>query len=169
MASSRDNRMAAQERHPLVGLAGWAALVFVAAALGALASRDAPSFYGQLQLPGWAPSPAVFGPVWTILYVLMAFAAWLATRDRHTPRSATVLFIVQLVLNAVWSWLFFGLQDGALAFADVILLLVLVAATTVQFWRIRPLAGLLLVPYLAWVTFASVLTFAVWQGNPGML
>ena len=79
------------------------------------------------------------------------------------------LYIVPLLANALWSWLFFAWHLGAAAFGEVLLLLALIAATIAAFWRIRALAGLLLLPYLAWVGFASALTWAVWQRNPGML
>jgi tryptophan-rich sensory protein len=80
-----------------------------------------------------------------------------------------VLFLVQLALNALWSWLFFAWHRGALAFDDIVVLLVLVAATTLAYWRLRPLAGALLVPYLLWVGFACALNFAVWRLNPQAL
>jgi tryptophan-rich sensory protein len=76
---------------------------------------------------------------------------------------------VQLALNALWSWLFFGWHRGALAFADILVLWTLIVATSVAFWRIKPLAGVLLVPYLLWVSFASALNYAVWQLNPQVL
>lgn len=152
-----------------LALAGWLALVGAAAALGALASRDAATFYGQLALPGWAPPAGVFGPVWTVLYAMMAVAAWLVGRTPGRPTPALVLFAVQLVANVLWSWFFFAWRSGAMAAADVVVLLVLVAATLVAFWRVRKAAGLLFVPYLAWVAFATALTFAVWQRNPGVL
>jgi translocator protein len=158
-------------RNQVIGLVAWLAITFVASALGAIASMDAPAFYGQLDKPGWAPPPSVFGPVWSVLYLLMGIAAWLVWRERPSQRvdGALGLYIVQLVANALWSWFFFGWQQGALAFADVLLMLALVAGTTAAFWRVRPLAGLLLLPYLVWVGFASMLTWAVWQRNPGLL
>jgi len=158
-------------RIQLIGLVAWLALTFMAAAAGAIASLDAPAFYGQLVKPAWAPPPSVFGPVWSVLYLLMGMAAWLVWRERPSQRvdGALGLYILQLAANALWSWLFFGWRQGAWAFADVLLLLALVAATAAAFWRIRRLAGLLLLPYLAWVSFASALTWAVWQRNPGLL
>lgn len=154
-----------------LGLLAWLGLVFVAAALGAVASLDAPSFYGQLAKPGWAPPAAVFGPVWSALYLMMGIAAWLVWREPDRPgrTPALVLFVAQLAANALWSWLFFGWRQGALAFGDVLLLWALVVATTVAFWRVRPAAGGLLLPYAAWVSFASLLTWTVWQANPGLL
>lgn len=154
-----------------IGLAAWLALTAVAAAAGAIASVDAQAFYAQLDKPAWAPPPSVFGPVWSLLYFLMAVAAWRVWRARPAQRvdGALGLYVVQLVANALWSWLFFGWHQGALAFGEVLLLLALIAATVAAFWRIRPAAGLLLLPYLAWVCFASALTWSVWQRNPGLL
>lgn len=156
---------------PWLGLLGWLALCFAVAALGALASRDAPAFYGQLDRPAWAPPGSVFGPVWTVLYALMAIAAWQVWRMRGWAGAARPLglFVAQLVLNGLWSWLFFGWRLGALAFVDVLLLVALVAATAAGFWRIHRSAGLLLLPYLAWITFATALTWSVWQRNPQLL
>jgi tryptophan-rich sensory protein len=101
----------------------------------------------------------------------MGIAAWLVWRAGgfRAARTALGLFLVQLVLNALWSWLFFGWHLGALAFADIVLLWVLIVATLVAFWRIRALAGALLIPYLLWVGFASMLNYSVWQLNPRIL
>lgn len=155
----------------VLGLLGWALITFVAAALGARASISAASFYAGLQLPAWAPPAGLFGPVWTALYALMAIAVWLVWRQRgwRGARPALTLYLLQLAVNALWSWLFFGWRLGAAAFADILLLLVLIVATTVAFHRVRAAAAWLLLPYLAWVAFASVLNFAVWQANPGVL
>ena len=155
----------------IVGLVAWLVVTFVAAAIGAAASVQAGPFYTQLLRPDWAPPPAVFGPVWTVLYVLMGIAAWLVWRvgGFHAARSALTLYLVQLALNALWTWLFFGWQRGALAFADIVVLWALIVATLIAFWRIRPLAGMLLVPYLLWVSFAAALNYSVWQLNPQVL
>lgn len=150
-------------------LAGWLVAVFLAAGIGALATVDAPAFYAQLQQPSWAPPAAVFGPVWTLLYTLMGVAAWLVWRQGRAARGALWLFGVQLGVNAAWSWLFFAWHKGALAFAWVIALALLVAATMCAFWRVRRAAAVLLAPYLLWVGFAAVLTWALWRGNPGLL
>ena len=152
-------------------LLGWLLLVFAFAALGAVGSSDAPTFYAQLSKPGWTPPPWVFGPVWSVLYLLMAVAAWLVWREAAHPgrRAAVVLFLVQLVANALWSWMFFAWRTGAGAMADVVLMLVLILATMAAFGRIRPVAAWLLLPYLAWVSFASFLTWTVWQANPTLL
>lgn len=152
-------------------LLGWLGITAAAAALGAIASRQAPDFYAQLARPEWAPPASWFGPVWTTLYLLMAVAAWLVWRESDAPgrNRALVLYAAQLAVNALWSWLFFAWRQGALAFADVVLLFVLVAATLAAFLRMRGLAGMLLVPYLLWVGFAAALTWAVWQRNPALL
>lgn len=156
---------------PLVGLAGWLLVSFAAAAIGGAATINAGDFYARLDRPDWAPPQAVFGPVWTMLYFLLGIAAWLVWRERRLPVARTALwfFVAQHVLNALWSWLFFAWQRGALAFAEIVVLLVLIAATLVLFWRVRPLAGLMLVPYLLWVSYASALTWALWQRNPQLL
>jgi len=99
----------------------------------------------------------------------MGIAAWLVWRKSKATQPALRLFVGQLAANALWSWLFFAWHQGALAFIDVLLLLVLIAATIVSFWRLNRIAAVLLVPYLLWVGFASVLTWAVWRANPGVL
>ncbi len=155
----------------VAGLVGWVIATFAAAAIGAIGSAAAPTFYEQLVRPSWAPPAAAFGPVWTLLYAAMAVAAWLVWRGHPiaAARGAFALFFAQLVANALWSWLFFAWHLGALAFAGVLVLWALIVATIVAFWRRNALAAVLLVPYLAWVTFASALTFAVWQLNPDAL
>lgn len=155
----------------IVGLVAWLALSFVAATLGGAASIQAGPFYMQLARPVWAPPAGLFGPVWTVLYALMGVAAWSIWRidGFRAARPALVLFLVQLAVNALWSWLFFGWHLGGWAFADVVLLWVLILATLVAFWRIERLAGALLIPYLLWVSFAAVLNYAVWQLNPQAL
>lgn len=156
----------------LMGLAAWLALCFATAGVGAVASANATSFYSALVQPAWAPPGGLFGPVWTVLFALMAVAAWLVWRaavEPATRRWAFGLFGVQLVANALWSWLFFAWQQGAWAFAEVIVLWVLIALTCAAFWRIRPLAGALLLPYLAWVGFAACLNWVLWRANPVIL
>lgn len=149
----------------------WSTVSFIAAGIGAAASIQAGSFYTRLARPEWAPPPGLFGPVWTVLYALMGIAAWLVWRAGgfRAARAALTLFLVQLLVNALWSWLFFAWHLGALAFADVVVLWALIVATLFEFWRVRPLAGALLVPYLLWVSFASVLNYSVWQLNPQIL
>lgn len=159
------------KKKQFIGLVAWLAVSFIAAAIGSAASIQADSFYTLLLRPSWAPPPDIFGPVWTALYALMGVAAWLVWRvgGFAAARTALSLFLAQLAVNALWSWLFFGWHRGALAFADIVLLWVLVVATLIAFWRIRPLAGALLIPYLLWVSFASALNYSVWQLNPRIL
>jgi len=154
-----------------LGLVAWLVATFLAAGIGSVASINAEPFYMQLVRPEWAPSPSIFGPVWTALYALMGVAAWLVWRigGFRAARTALTLFLVQLAINALWSWLFFGWHLGALAFADILLLWALIMATLITFWRVKPLTGALLIPYLLWVSFASVLNYMVWQLNPQML
>lgn len=153
------------------GLVGWLVVSFAASAVGAVASIQAQSFYGKLTQPSWAPPGWVFGPVWTTLYALMGVAAWLVWREGGFRKNKTSLslFLVQLVVNALWSWLFFAWHLGAYALIDLIALWLLIIATLVTFWRVKPLAGTLLVPYLLWVSFAGILNYTVWQLNPQIL
>ncbi len=157
--------------HDVLGLIGWIVLSFAAAAAGGRASIESGAFYQQLLRPGWAPPAWLFGPVWTLLYAMMAVSAWLVWRNRgfSGARAALLLFIAQLVINALWTWIFFVWKQGAWAFAEIVVLWLLIAITIYFFWRVRPLAGMLLLPYLAWVTFAAFLTWSVWHLNPGLL
>lgn len=148
------------------------ALTLAIGAIGAIGSAQAPAFYAELVRPDWAPPAKVFGPVWTTLYILMGIALYLVWSRRSTSPSANSwlgLFAVQLAVNAVWSWLFFEWRVGLWAFVDCALLAVLVG---VLVWRARPVSGvaaLLLLPYLAWVSFATVLSWTMWQLNPALL
>ena len=153
------------------GLIGWLLISFAASAIGAVASIQAQSFYAELTQPSWAPPGSVFGPVWTTLFALMGVAAWLVWREGGFRKNKTSLslFLVQLVVNALWSWLFFAWHLGAYALIDLIVLWLLIIATLVAFWRVKALAGVLLVPYLLWVSFAGFLNYAVWQLNPLIL
>jgi tryptophan-rich sensory protein len=143
----------------------------MAAAAGATASVEAAAFYQQLSKPSWAPPAQVFGPVWSVLYVLMAMAAWLVVRAWGWPRArpAIALYIVQLALNGLWTWLFFRWRLGGLAFVEIVVLWTLLLLIVTTFFRVRSLAGLLMLPYLAWVTLAVALTYAIWRRNPGIL
>lgn len=154
--------------HAWFSLIGWLLLVYAAAAAGAVASVNAPAFYAELAKPAWAPPAGVFGPVWSVLYTMMGVSVWLAWRS-GAGRTALLLFFVQLAANALWSWLFFGWHQGALATAEVGVLWLSIAATMAAFWKTHRLAAALLLPYLGWVTFASALTWTVWRANPGLL
>lgn len=163
--------MTLSKQQQIVGFIGWLAICFAAAAIGSVASARAGSFYLSLERPSWAPPGSVFGPVWTFLYASMAVAAWLVWRERgfRFAGTALILFLVQLALNALWSWLFFAWRLGGPAFVHILLLWPMIVATLIAFWRIRPLAGALLIPYLLWVSFAAVLNYSVWQLNPQLL
>jgi len=147
------------------GLAAWLAVSFVPAWFGT--QFTSPEWYQQLNQPGWAPPPALFGPVWTVLYALMGTAAWLVWLEGGFARASLPLslFLVQLVPNAAWSWLFFGLRRMDLALIDIALLWLLIVATIVAFGKVRKLAGLMLLPYLAWVSFATALNLALLRLN----
>lgn len=156
---------AATRLKSLFGLAGWFALCFGVAAIGAQFMPD--EWYAGLKKPSWNPPGWIFAPVWTALYTMMAVAAWLAWRRGGFvgQRPALLLFLLQLFFNALWSWLFFGRHQPALAFVDILLLWLSLLATTVAFWKVNVVAGLLLVPYLLWVSFAAGLNFALWRLN----
>jgi tryptophan-rich sensory protein len=148
----------------------WAALpmfvlaVALVAVAGSLSSAGTGSQYIALAKPTFAPSPWLFGPVWTILYCLIAVAGWLAWSARGwTP--ALGVYIAQLLLNAAWTPLFFTADQYGLAFADISLLWLLIVANVVLFWPIRRASALLLLPYLLWVTYAAALNLAIWQLN----
>jgi translocator protein len=159
-----------RRRIAIAELIGWIVLTFAFAAIGAFASIHAAAFYAQLDRPTWAPPAGVFGPVWTVLYSLMAIAIWRVGRSNvQSHAQARALYVIQLAVNALWSWLFFGWHQGALAFICIVVLWLLIIATTVQFGRHERLAAVLLWPYLAWVTFAGVLCFSIWQRNPAQL
>lgn len=155
----------------LFGLAFWLVLSFIAAGAGAFASVNAGDFYQTLVNPPWAPPAWIFGPVWAILYLMMGIAAWLVWRERGFAgaKTALILFCIQLVANSLWTWLFFYFHLGLLATVDIGFLLICIIATTFAFQSIKKAAAILLLPYLAWVTFASVLCVTMWQMNPATL
>jgi len=159
------------KKKQFIGLLVWLGISFIAAAIGSAASIHAGAFYSQLIRADWAPPANVFGPVWTVLYVLMGISSWLVWRVAgfYSARGPLLIFIIQLMVNAIWSWLFFEWHQGALAFVDIVLLLALVIATIVSFWCVKPLAAALLIPYLLWISFAAVLNYSVWMLNPQML
>ena len=155
----------------LAGLVAWLAASYATSAIGAGASINARSFYAGLVRPDWAPPGWLFGPVWITLFTLMGIAAWLIWRQAgfRAARVALTLFVLQLVLNAAWSWLFFAWRLGFFAFIDILVLLVLIAVTLAAFWQRSRLAAAMLAPYLLWVGFAAVLNYTVWQLNPQIL
>ena len=146
-------------------------VTFSAAAMGGWASANAPGFYAILNKPSWAPPAAVFGPVWTVLYLLMAVAAWLVWKGgrKQEVRRALLFYLAQLALNTLWTWVFFAWRQGGWALAEIVVLWIMILITLAAFYRVRPLAGFLLVPYLAWVGLAAVLNAVLWRLNPGLL
>jgi translocator protein len=157
-------------KRDLLGLLGFIVLCFAAAGLGGYwtaPSVSAGGWYDQIAKPSWTPPSWLFGPVWTALYLAMAVAGWLVWRRGGWAayRAALALFLIQLTLNAIWSGLFFGLHSPGLAMIEILLLWIAILLTALAFFRVSRLAGWLLVPYLLWVSFASVLNFAVWRLN----
>ena len=146
-------------------LIGWLVLTFCAAATGAFVRTD--GWYADLIKPIWNPPGWVFGPVWTGLYVMMAVAAWLVWREGawKRQRGPLTLYLIQWLLNAIWTPLFFALHQPGWAFAEILILLVAILTTLFMFWRVRRTAALLLVPYVLWTVFASVLNFTIWRMN----
>lgn len=168
------NKLYTAGRASAVSLLFWVIVTYCFAFIGAIAASQAGSFYAQLSRPGWAPPAWLFGPVWGVLYFFMALAVWRiwqikSVRIGTSANTAITLYLVQLGLNALWTWLFFSWHLGLLAFVAVVLLWLLITATTFMFYRNDRLAAMLMLPYLAWVSFASVLCFSVWQRNPNLL
>ncbi len=149
----------------IIGAVGWLIITFAAAALGARFLPD--EWYRQLKKPNWNPPSSIFAPAWTILYLLMAAAAWLVWRHYGIEGALIplILFIIQLLLNAAWTWLFFGLHRPLSALIDILILWLTILATLTSFWQLEPVAGILLLPYLAWVSFAALLNWTIWRMN----
>ena len=153
---------------PATGLFISFLVCFSAAAIGSLTTTpQIPNWYADLAKPIWTPPNWLFGPVWTILFSLMAIAAWLVWRKHgmKKARRALVWFGIQLVLNSLWSVLFFGWNNPGAAAAEILLLWLTILLTMVTFSKKSKAAGLLLVPYFLWVSFAMVLNISIWQMN----
>jgi translocator protein len=152
-------------KRSLVGLLFWLSLSFF---VGWLAAGFEPGiWYAELQKPAWTPPAYIFGPVWTFLYILMAMAAWLVWKRNGLDGApvALSLYLLQLVLNGAWSWLFFGLHQPGLAAVELTLLWFTLMATAAAFSRHSVVAALFLVPYLLWTGFALLLNISIWQLN----
>ena len=147
-------------------LVGWLMFCFVASSTAFFVSTG--GWYAALHKPPWNPPAWIFGPVWSLLYVMMAVAAWLVWREGgwKRQRRALTLFLFQWLLNALWTPLFFGTHRSGLAFAEIIVLWLVLSATLRSFWEASKSAGVLLAPYLAWITFAATLNYAIWRMNP---
>ena len=152
-------------RRQILALIGWLVLCFAASGTAVFVSTG--GWYAQLQKPSWNPPAWIFGPVWTVLYIMMAVAAWMVWRAGgwRRQRRALGLFLGQWLLNALWTPLFFGLHQPLLAFVEIVALWVVLVATVIAFGRVRRAAAVLLLPYLAWVSFAAVLNFTIWWLN----
>ena len=136
-------------------------------AMGALWTASDGSWYRNINKPGFNPPNWIFGPVWTLLFILMGISLYLVyTSPSSKIRTiALILFAVQFVFNVLWSYLFFGINRPDLAFAEIIILLGLIIATTIYFFRVNKISGYLLIPYILWVSFASILNFSIWRLN----
>ena len=149
----------------ILGAIGWLILTFGAAWIG---SRFLPDeWYQNLKKPRWNPPNKIFGPVWTLLYLLMAAAAWRIWKNYDFSMAffPLLLFIVQLFLNTAWTWIFFKLHRPGMALADILVLFTVILAMLAIFWVFDPLAGALLLPYTVWVIFAAFLTWTIWSMN----
>ena len=147
-------------------LAGWVLLCFSAASLGAIFMPG--EWYATLKKPSWNPPGWIFAPVWSAVYTMMAVAAWLVWKRGGFAAQTRPLamFMMQLLLNATWTPLFFGLHWPGIAFAEIVLLWLAIVATLVDFQPVSRTAAWLLIPYLAWVSFAAILNFTLWRLNP---
>lgn len=142
--------------------------LIVGAVGGLLTASSVDTWYPTLDTPSWNPPNSVFGPVWMLLYVMMAVSAWLVWRRRGSDgsRAAMAAFAVQLALNTAWSAIFFGLRQPGWAALEIVLLWLAIVATILAFFRVSRAAAWLLVPYLGWVSFATALNVAIWRLNP---
>lgn len=158
----------AWSRRNIVGLCSFIAVCAAVSILGGLATANSVTdWYLTLNRPSFNPPGWVFGPVWTVLYLFIAVAGWRVWRGPpgEARRRALTLYGVQLALNLAWSFLFFGLQRPDLGLLDILALLAAISWTTVLFWRLDRLSGLLFMPYVLWVAFASVLNASIWWLN----
>ena len=146
------------------GLGIFVLAVILTAVIGSVAVTGTAEEYQTLQQPRWAPPSWLFGPVWTVLYAMIAASGWLVWRKTGVGKEIAA-YAAQLVLNAVWTPLFFGAGRYGLAFADIVVMWILIGVTFVLFWRVSRPAAWMLLPYWAWVTFASALNFSIWQLN----
>lgn len=139
-----------------------------AGGLGAFATTsEIGTWYRTIAKPSWNPPDSVFGPVWTTLYLMMGFSAWLVWIRAARGQAALPMgmFAVQLLLNTAWSFIFFGMHQMGWAFVEIVILWAAIIATMLVFTRVSRLAAALLVPYLLWVSFASVLNLTIWRLN----
>lgn len=169
MSFSRGSELALPQRRPVATVVGTVAVcVVLGAAGGLITAPQIESWYTTIEKPWFTPPNWVFGPVWTVLYALQGIAAWLLWREgleHRTVRVALGLFVAQFVLNVLWSPAFFGLESPALGLVIIVPLWVAIVLTMLASRRVDSRAALLLLPYLAWVSFATVLNYAIWTLN----
>ena len=152
-------------RRDVLGLAAFVVMCFGVSLLGGRATLPALAhWYPQLAKPAWTPPSWVFGPVWTLLYPMLAVAGWLAWREGRS-RGGTLLYLLQLTLNAAWPFIFFAERRVGWALVCVVALFLAILATIVAFWRVQRAAAVLLWPYLGWIGFAAALNAAIWWMN----
>ena len=138
------------------------AIPFIVAYLGSsVTTPSIGSWYATLNKPAFSPPNWIFAPVWTLLFLLMGIASYLVWKKQKKIKTPLKLYGVQLILNFLWSYLFFGLNRPDLAMADIILLWIFIFLTLKSFYKVNKLAGALLIPYILWVSFASILNFAI--------
>ena len=159
------NQQLSRAGRDALALVGWLLLTFTASATAVFVSTG--DWYARLVKPSWNPPSWLFGPVWSVLYAMMAVAAWLVWREGGWTgqKWALSLYLIQWVLNALWTPIFFGMHRPDLAFAEILVLDVAVLATLITFWRAKRLAGALLLPYAVWVGFATLLNYTIWRLN----
>ncbi len=149
----------------IIGLVFWTILTFSVAAFASQFEPD--EWYTILNKPSWTPPGWLFGPVWGILYLSMSISAWLIWRQRNVQnvKSPLILYIIQLIINGLWSYIFFMQHHIGMALIDVLLLAALISMIIFRFRQISKIAGFLFIPYLLWVCFATALNFEIWRIN----
>lgn len=155
-------------RYQWLALAGYLTACFLVSGISGYATAQAiPTWYASLSKPSFNPPNQIFAPVWTVLYALMGIAAWLVWRmpDSADRTRALVLFWLQLLLNFAWSWIFFHQHLIFAAALEIVILWFAILFMTMAYWRVYPPAGWMMVPYLCWVSFASILNWGIWHAN----
>jgi benzodiazapine receptor len=143
-------------------------ITFLAAFVGNYFTMPSiPTWYASLNKPSFSPPNWLFGPAWTVLYILMTVSAFLIWQKRENPQTkkALTFYFIQLTLNTLWSIIFFGWHNLGLAFAEIVFLWFFILLTLINFYKVKKLTGILFIPYILWVSFAAILNFAIWQLN----
>jgi len=142
-------------------------ICFVAAGVGSIATfSQIPTWYTTIVKPTWNPPNWLFGPVWTLLYLLMAISLFLLWTNKNKFKTSAVnIFYIQLVLNVAWSWIFFGWHRLDIALIEIVVLWVAIIKTIIYSYKVNKTAGLVLIPYVIWVSFAGFLNYTIWMLN----